>query len=75
MHAVYVVVLSSQFFTMAAPLFGKKWYEKPKAQHKEAMEQFRGAVASARTGSDEGVRQVKNVLFFRSRSGLVVVAG
>ena len=43
---------------MAAPIFGKKWYEKSKEEQAEANEQFRGAVASARAGSDEAVRQV-----------------
>jgi len=43
---------------MAAPLFGKKWYEKSKDEQAEANEQFRGAVAAARASSDEAVRQV-----------------
>ncbi len=44
---------------MAAPIFGKKWYEKPKNQHAEATEQFKATVAAARAGSDEAVRQVR----------------
>ncbi len=43
---------------MAAPLFGKQWYEKSKRRHAEATEQFKAAVAAARAGSDEAVRQV-----------------
>ncbi len=43
---------------MAAPLFGKKWYEKPASVHKEASEQFRAAVQAARSNPDEGVKQV-----------------
>ncbi len=43
---------------MAAPLFGDKWYEKSKEDHAEANEQFKAAVASARSATDEGVRQV-----------------
>ncbi len=48
---------------MAAPLFGKKWYEKPKHQHVEATEQFKATVAAARAGTDEAVRQVSGFQF------------
>jgi hypothetical protein len=48
---------------MAAPLFGKHWYEKPKDKHGEAMEQFKAAVVSARGSSDDAIKQVifKNI--------------
>jgi len=43
---------------MSAPIYGKKWYERSKEQQAEADEQFKAAVAVARAGSDEAVRQV-----------------
>lgn len=43
---------------MAAPVFGKTWYSKSKEEHAEAMEEFKAAVATARQGSDEAVKQV-----------------
>ncbi len=44
--------------SMAAPVFGKRWYEKMPAQRADAMDQFRAAVSTARNGSDESIRQV-----------------
>ena len=43
---------------MAAPLFSKHWYDKAERDQKTAMTKFHAAVASARTGADEAVRQV-----------------
>ncbi len=43
---------------MAAPIFGKHWYEKSDLERGQAMEQFRAAVSTARNGSDEAIRQV-----------------
>jgi hypothetical protein len=43
---------------MAAPIFGKKWYEHSSEHQKEANRHFEAAVASARAGSNEAVRQV-----------------
>ncbi len=48
---------------MAAPIFGKKWYEKPEHHHKQATAQFEAMVAASRAGTDEGVRQVKSLFF------------
>ncbi len=48
------------FTTMAAPIFGKKWYEKSPAQQKQAMDQFLAAVSTSRSGSDESIKQVMN---------------
>ena len=45
-------------FNMAAPLFSKHWYDKPEKEQKSAMSKFQAAVASARTSTDEGVKQV-----------------
>ncbi len=43
---------------MAAPIFSKHWYDKPEKDQKAAMNKFQAAVASARTSTDEGVKQV-----------------
>ena len=45
-------------FTMAAPVFSKHWYDKPERDQKAAMSKFQAAVASARSGTDEAVKQV-----------------
>ncbi len=43
---------------MAAPIFSKHWYDKPEKERTAAMNKFQAAVMSARTSSDEGVKQV-----------------
>jgi len=43
---------------MASELFGPDWVQKMEEEHDEATRQFKAAVASARSGSDEAVRQV-----------------
>jgi hypothetical protein len=43
---------------MAAPLFGKTWLERSKGHHAEVTDQFKAAVASARSGSDDAIKQV-----------------
>jgi len=42
---------------MASELFGSDWIQKMEEEHDEATRQFKAAVASARSGSDEAVRQ------------------
>ncbi len=48
---------------MAAPIFSKHWYDKPEKDQKSAMNKFQAAVASARAGTDEAVKQVLSVSF------------
>ncbi len=43
---------------MAAPVYGPKWYEHSEATRLVADKRFQAAVMSARSGSDEAVRQV-----------------
>ena len=43
---------------MAAPVFSKHWYDKSERDQKTAMNKFQAAVASARSGNDEAVKQV-----------------
>ncbi len=45
---------------MAAPIFAKHWYNKSAKDQKTAMNKFHAAVASARSGSDEAVKQVQS---------------
>ncbi len=54
---------------MAAPLFGKKWYEKSPHHHDQAMAQFRATVAATRAGDDESIRQVCTILNFLEEAG------
>ena len=49
---------------MAAPLFGDDWLDKDSTEHDEAYSQFQGAVSTARTCQDEGIRQVTLCLSF-----------
>ncbi len=52
---------------MAAPIFGKTWYEKSKSHHAEATEQFKAAVSSARATGDDAVKQVILVIIHASK--------
>jgi len=45
---------------MLAPLIGEDWIAKMEEQHEEAVAQFKAAVATARSGSDEAIRQVNS---------------
>ncbi len=47
---------------MAAPVFSKHWYDRPEKEQKTAMSKFHAAVASARSGTDEAVKQVQILL-------------
>lgn len=47
---------------MASALFGKRWYAKPKEEHEEAVSQFKAAVVSSRSGTDEGIKQVRKLV-------------
>jgi len=58
---------------MSAPLFDTDWIDKVEEQHEEAVAQFKAAVSTARSSSDEAIRQVisltgsgKNVVVFSS---------
>jgi len=43
---------------MAAPVFSKHIYERPDAEFDKSMKTMKAAVASARAGSDEAIKQV-----------------
>jgi len=43
---------------MSAPLFDTDWIDKMEEQHEEAVAQFKAAVSTARSSSDEAIRQV-----------------
>jgi hypothetical protein len=47
------------YLIMAAPLFGPNWMEKTQKQHDTAVANFLAAVSTARTSSDEGIKQVR----------------
>ena len=52
---------------MAAPVFSKHWYDRPEKEQKTAMSKFHAAVASARSGTDEAVKQVQILLGWNSK--------
>ncbi len=59
---------------MTAPVFKKEWWKTPQADQDEALEQFRAAVATARTSTDDNIKQVCN-WFLALGFGLVIVVG
>jgi len=64
--ASFVVIACQIALVMAAPLFGDDWLEKDAVDYAEAYSQFQGAVSTARTSTDEGIKQVAYIflLFF-----------
>jgi hypothetical protein len=52
---------------MAAPVYGKKWYEKSEAKRKLADKQMAGAVMTARAGSDDAIKQVRFFKMFSNK--------
>lgn len=59
LHSIGIFHLFLVFgLTMAAPVFGKRWYAKTTSERAEARATFRTAVATARAGKDEAIRQV-----------------
>lgn len=56
---------------MAAPCFSKRFYEESDDEFDKALRTMKAAVASARAGSDEAVKQVQFVHFLVRRNGLV----
>jgi len=52
---------------MTSELFGTDWIQKMEEQHEEAVAQFKAAVGSARSGSDEAIRQASFLMNFRDR--------
>jgi len=47
---------------MSHKLFGDDWLQKMEEQYEEAVSLFKAAVAKARAGSDEAIRQVSYFL-------------
>jgi len=64
---------------MAAPVFNKRFYDRPDAEFDKAMKTFKAAVAAARAGTDEAIKQVVLLLldldFLRGFFPLPLVGG
>ena len=58
---------------MSHPLFRKGWWDNTKRQLDSAMEKFKAACQTARSGSDEAVKQVVPFNLFKIMAWVTVI--